>query len=151
MSEVTVELPSWSDWTSEEATIAGATGTTVIYGPPQPLMPHSSAVYKHTVQIQLLPHAAHEWPVAMELLEQMCTAAVANPWSGVLKFLCYVSRDGRKGVIITEEIVFTDPEDINTLKGMAEHDAFVAWLTEGDNSGRAKWTVSDTPVPASFA
>lgn len=151
MSRVTVELPAGSDWTSEEATIAGVTGQTVIYGPFEPLLPsRDTVVYKHTVQIQLLPHAAHEWPVAMEFLEKMCGVAVMSSWVGALKYACYVSRDGRKGVIITEEIVFTEPNGIDQLKNLAEHDAFVKWLTEGDE-GRANWTVSDTPVPMRFA
>lgn len=152
MSDVTVTLPAGSNWTSAEATIAGVTENTVIYGPVVPLMPSPDAiVYKHTVQIQLLEHAAHEWPAAMELLEQMCAAAVMSSWVGALKFLCYVSRDPRKGVIITEEILFDDPTGIDELKALAEHDAFIAWLTHGDENGRAKWFVSDTPVPVQFA
>lgn len=152
MTEVSFELPAGSDWTSEEAAIANVTGSTVFYGPQAPLtLAPDTVVYKHTVQIQLLSHAAHEWPAAMDLLEQMCTAAVNHPWTGALKFLCYVSRDTRKGVIITEEIIFDAPDGISTLKAMAEHVNFVKWLTEGDENGRATWTVSDTPVPAFFA
>lgn len=152
MSAVTVTLPAGSGWNSEQATIAGVHGQTVIYGPLLPLLPSpDTIVYKHTVQIQLHEHAAHEWPAAMELLEQMCAAAVMDSHVGVLKFACYVSRDGRKGVIITEEIVFDSPRGIDELKALAEHYAFVEWLTEGDNDGRATWTVSDTPVPTRFA
>lgn len=152
MSEVPVELPAWSDWTGQEATIAGVTGVTYIYGPFEPLLPsRDTIVYKHTVQIQLLPHAAHEWPVALEFLEKMCEEAVVNSWVGTLKYACYVSRDGRKGVIITEEIVFDDPDGIDRLKSLKSHEKFVKWLTEGDDNGRAMWTVSDTPLPMHFA
>ena len=152
MSEVTVELPAGSDWTSEEATIAGVTGQTVIYGPFEPLLPsRDTVVYEHVVQIRLHPHAAHEWPKAMELLAEMCGEAVMSSWVGALKYACYVSRDGRKGVIITERIVFTGPNGITQLKNLETHEKFVKWLTEGEPEGRANWTPSDTPLPMRFA
>ena len=68
MTAVSVVIPAGSDWTSEEVAIANVTGSTVFYGPQAPLtLAPDTVVYKHTVQIQLLSHAAHEWPAAMEM------------------------------------------------------------------------------------
>lgn len=115
--------------------------TTVFAGPVCPPELPEGMVFIHLVLFTMYESADEAVrDEALQLMQIMCET------DGVLKYQLAESQDTRKGIVLSELIVFTNEKAFEAFKDTDAHRKYAAFICQ-----YADWKISDYILPSSLA
>jgi quinol monooxygenase YgiN len=115
---------------------------TVFVGPTSldPEVPTEGTVFMHLILFSLYPEADEDIRnEALRLMAEMCEV------EGVLKYQIAESTDTRKGIVLSELVVFKDRDAFEAFKLTPGHVTFAEFIRNW-----ADWKISDYDLPVAL-
>lgn len=132
-----------TEYRSTESNLPGApVRQTVFTGPTTftPVVPEDGSVFMHLILFSLYPEADEDIrDEALRLMAAMCEV------EGVLKYQIAESADTRKGIVLSELVIFEDREAFEAFKQTPGHITYAEFIRNW-----ADWKISDYDLPVAL-
>lgn len=121
--------------------VPAASRQTVFVGKGPALAPPDDTVFMHVILFEMYEEATEAIrDEALRLMVAMCQGV-----PGIVKWQVAESTDTRKGIVLSELIVFESREAFEAFKSTPGHMAYADFIRLWAN-----WKISDYPIPAPF-